>query len=781
MATSPVAPAAEALRSVHTANLPALFAQLQISLLVTTYQAGKVIVVRNDGGVLNTHFLAFAKPMGLAADRGRLSIGGARQVAEYWNVPAVAQKIAPAGKYDACYLPRRLHVTGDIDIHEMAYDRDGELWVVNTRFGCLCTLDAAHSFTPRWRPRFVSALAPEDRCHLNGLGMVEGRPRYVTALGETDTAGGWRANKASGGLLIDIETEEILLRGLSMPHSPRWYQSRLWLLESGQGSLAVVDPQQRTLQTIAQLPGFTRGLDFVGPLAFIGLSQVRESAVFSGIPLVERLKERTCGVWVVHIDTGATVGFLRFEAGVQEIFAVQALPGIRFPEMLEWHDERLAQSYVLPDAAMAEVALPTAEDLARLPAFHLQRGRELYRQGQLAEAIAAFRQCLALAPDDHEARYCLGVALGDAEQYDDAMAHLVAVVQAEPERAEAYNSLGYVCSRRGQPQQAIAACERAIALRPDYAEAHLNLAMALLQTGDYARGFTEYEWRWRTAGFTPFRCPHPQWDGRPIPGQTLLIHTEQGAGDAIQFARFLPLAAARCGRLVVAAPRHLMPLLATLPGIAQLCDAGELGVREFDCYLPLMSLPWVLGLTANTITAQVPYLDVEVLRRRKGVAALPPPDRGARRVGVVWAGSPTHRDDRRRSCRLQAWVPFLRTPGVTFYSLQRGARAREQAELPADVTIHGLESLLHDFGDLAGLMLQLDLIITVDTSAAHVAGALGLPVWTLLNAVPDWRWGLSGATTPWYPTMRLFRQPWPGEWAAVVAQVAESLAQWAAT
>jgi len=300
----PSAPEASVLRSVHTSNLPTLFAQLQISLVVSTYQAGKVILVRADGDVLNTHFRTFAKPMGIAADHQRLTVGGANTVWDYRNMPAVAQKLEPVGKHDACYLPRRIHVTGDIDIHEMAYDRDNELWVVNTRFCCLCTLDAAHSFHPRWRPPFVSAFAPEDRCHLNGLGLVEGRPKYVTALGETDSAGGWRANKASGGILMDIESNEILLHGLSMPHSPRWYQNKLWILESGQGSLALVNLTRGTWQTVAQVPGFTRGLDFYGPLAFIGLSQVRESATFSGIPLVERLKERTCGVWVVHIETG---------------------------------------------------------------------------------------------------------------------------------------------------------------------------------------------------------------------------------------------------------------------------------------------------------------------------------------------------------------------------------------------------------------------------------------------------------------------------------------------
>ena len=343
------------LHSVHTSNLPELFEQLQISLIVSTYQAGKAIVVRNDNGTLNTHFRTFAKPMGIVADQDRLTIGGANTVWDYRNMPAVAKKLEPPGKHDACYLPRRIHVTGDIDIHELARDIDDELWVVNTRFCCLCTLDADHSFYPRWRPPFVSALAPEDRCHLNGIAMVDGRPKYVTALGETDTLAGWRANKARGGVLIDVDSNKVLLRGLSMPHSPRWYQSKLWLLESGEGSLAQVDLEHRTWRTVAQLPGFTRGIDFFGPLAFIGLSQVRESAVFSGIPLVERVRERTCGVWVVNIETGQTVGFLRFESGVQEIFAVQILRGMRFPELLEWNDERLGSSYVLPDEALADV------------------------------------------------------------------------------------------------------------------------------------------------------------------------------------------------------------------------------------------------------------------------------------------------------------------------------------------------------------------------------------------------------------------------------------------
>lgn len=362
--SSAAAPQTVPLKSVFTNTLPNILNQLGISLAVSTYQAGKVIFVRADDGVVNTHFRNFGKPMGIAADHSRLTIGGQNTVWTYRNLPAVAPKLEPVGKHDAAYLPRQIHVTGDIDIHELGYASDGELWLVNTRFCTLCTLDPDHSFNPRWRPPHVTALAPEDRCHLNGLAMVDGAPRYVTMLGETDSVGGWRENKRSGGLLMDVTTNEILLRGLSMPHSPRWYQNKLWVLESGEGSLALVDLETRTWKTICQLPGFTRGISFIGPIAFIGLSQVRESAVFSGIPLVERVQERTCGVWCVNINTGETLGFLRFESGVQEIFAVQILPA-RFPEMLEWTDERLKNSYVIPDAALKDV--PRRKDDALQP------------------------------------------------------------------------------------------------------------------------------------------------------------------------------------------------------------------------------------------------------------------------------------------------------------------------------------------------------------------------------------------------------------------------------
>jgi uncharacterized protein (TIGR03032 family) len=354
-AANAAAAASPTLSSVHTTSLPALLEQLGISLAVSTYQAGKLILVRVDDGKANTHFRTFRQPMGLARQGPRLAIGTLTHVWDYVDQPAVAPKAEPAGRHDACYLPRSAHVTGNIAIHEMAFVAD-ELWIVNTRFSCLATIARDSSFVPRWRPRFITGYSLEDRCHLNGLGVRDGRVRYVTALGATDTAAGWRANKASGGILLDVPSRETIAAKLSMPHSPRWYDGKLWVLESGAGTIAVVDPASGKLTTVATLPGFTRGLDFVGPFAFIGLSQVRETAVFSGIPITERLKpeERGCGVWVVDLRSGQTVAFLRFESGVQEIFAVLALPN-RFPELLPEDDELVANSFILPDAAMPDV------------------------------------------------------------------------------------------------------------------------------------------------------------------------------------------------------------------------------------------------------------------------------------------------------------------------------------------------------------------------------------------------------------------------------------------
>jgi uncharacterized protein (TIGR03032 family) len=341
------APADSPLRSVYTQTFPQFLEQLESSLLVSTYQTGKLICARVDRATLNTHFRNLERPMGLAVAPGRIAVGTRAEVLDYRNFPAVAPKIEPAGKHDACFLPRNKHFTGDIRIHEIAFAQ-GELWIVATNFSCLATLDAEHSFVPRWTPPFITELTNDDRCHLNGLCVVEDRVRYVTALGETDEPGGWREHKASGGVLIDVLSGVTVLSGLSMPHSPRWYDGRLWLLESGKGTLSVADPAAGSVDTVAELPGFTRGLLFAGGLAFVGLSQVRETATFGTLPLMERLDERLCGVWAVHPGTGEIVGFLRFEELVQEVFDVAVLPGLRYPEIAEEGSDAASQSFTLP-------------------------------------------------------------------------------------------------------------------------------------------------------------------------------------------------------------------------------------------------------------------------------------------------------------------------------------------------------------------------------------------------------------------------------------------------
>jgi uncharacterized protein (TIGR03032 family) len=335
------------LRSVFTESFQRGLELLGSSLLISTYQTGKLICARSRDGELNTHFRNFEKPMGIAVGADRFCLGTRTEVWDMRDMPAVAPKVEPPGSHDACYLPRNRHVTGDIAIHELVFAQ-GSLWFVATAFSCLATLDVDHSFVPRWKPPFVSEIAPGDRCHLNGLAVVDGSVRYVTALGQTDEPGGWRAGKASGGVIIDVPSSEIVVTGLSMPHSPRWHDGRLWVLESGKGELCVVDLDTGRSETVVELPGFTRGLTFAGRTAFVGLSQIRESSTFGDLPLVERLEERLCGVWAVDIVDGTVVGFLRFDDLVQEVFDVALLAGKRYPEIAEAASTVVASSFALP-------------------------------------------------------------------------------------------------------------------------------------------------------------------------------------------------------------------------------------------------------------------------------------------------------------------------------------------------------------------------------------------------------------------------------------------------
>jgi uncharacterized protein (TIGR03032 family) len=320
------------------------------SLILTTYQAGKVVLVGWDGRQVTILPRDFPKPMGLAVDGPRLLLATRHEVLLLADAPALAPDFRPddPGRYDALYLPRARYLTGDLNVHDVAVGRDGP-WVTATRFSCLARLSHHYSFAPAWRPPFVSAVVPEDRCHLNGLCTVDGRPRYVTCLGETDSPGGWRAGKAAGGVVVDVAGGSVVARGLSMPHSPRWHAGRLWVLDSGRGELAAVDPAAGTREAVCGLPGYLRGLCLVGPWALVGMCLVRERHIFGGLPVQDRYPRLVCGVAVVDVRTGGTAGLLEFTAGCEELFEVGWLPGVRRPMLLNPSHPAQAEAFTAPD------------------------------------------------------------------------------------------------------------------------------------------------------------------------------------------------------------------------------------------------------------------------------------------------------------------------------------------------------------------------------------------------------------------------------------------------
>jgi uncharacterized protein (TIGR03032 family) len=313
----------------HSLNFAPLLEHLGVTLLISTYQAGKVVVVSAREGKPDFAFHSFERAMGLALRSDRIAVGVQRQIWVLRSAPELLSEIAVRG-YDACFLARTAHQTGEVQVHEMNWV-ENELWFVNTLFSCISAVSDAFSFAPRWRPSFISALAPEDRCHLNGMALENGRPRYVTAFGATDTAHGWRPNKLAGGCLIDIPTNNVVARGLAMPHSPRVVNGRLWVLDSGRGRLLTVNPNDGRSEMIIELPGYTRGLAFAGDAAFVGLSRIRETSTFGGMPIAERREALKCGVAIIDLRTGNLAALLEFKSSVEEVFDVQVMHGVRRP------------------------------------------------------------------------------------------------------------------------------------------------------------------------------------------------------------------------------------------------------------------------------------------------------------------------------------------------------------------------------------------------------------------------------------------------------------------
>jgi uncharacterized protein (TIGR03032 family) len=311
---------------------------------VSTYQAGQLVAVGVADGRLSLAFRGFERAMGIAVGPDRIAVGGQGVVWTLLDHSALAAAMAPTGRHDRCWLPRSAVVTGNIQCHEVAWGtsdgnvhgnnhESGELWVVNTLFSCLATLDGRYSFVPRWRPPFVSELAPQDRCHLNGVAMRHGSPAFVTAMARTDDPGGWRTSRNDSGVVLDVASGEAVTTGLAMPHSPRWYDGNLFVLNSGRGLLERVDVETGQRDVVASVPGYARGLAFHGGLAFVGLSRIRETTTFGGTPIAAYADQLKCGVGVIEVSTGTTVATLQFANGVEEIFDVQTLPGVRCPTL----------------------------------------------------------------------------------------------------------------------------------------------------------------------------------------------------------------------------------------------------------------------------------------------------------------------------------------------------------------------------------------------------------------------------------------------------------------
>ena len=345
----------------YSPNVPELLQQLQCTIALSTYQAGKVVLLSSvDGERLVQLPRSFSKPMGIALRGQQLAIATRDEVHILVNSPGLAAHYpAKPQTYDALFMPRATYYTGQIDIHDLEWGEDG-LYAVNTSFSCICKIDENYSFTPVWQPPFISQLAHEDRCHLNGMAMQEGKPRYATAFNQGDERQSWRKNITQTGVLIDIESGQTLVEGLAMPHSPRLYNGQLYLLLSASGELVKVNPEAGTYEVVTQLNGFVRGFGRCGDYAFIGLSRLRaNSSTFAKLPM--KHQAQMAGIAIVHLPTGATVGQIRYQASVDEIYDIRLLPGLQRPNLLNTEREEHKLGLSIPDKTYWAQPKPKAQ------------------------------------------------------------------------------------------------------------------------------------------------------------------------------------------------------------------------------------------------------------------------------------------------------------------------------------------------------------------------------------------------------------------------------------
>lgn len=359
--------------------------------------------------------------------------------------------------------------------------------------------------------------------------------------------------------------------------------------------------------------------------------------------------------------------------------------------------------------------------------------------------------------------------------HEEAVAACREAIALDPLDSRAHELLGCALSSLGDPAGAVAAFDSALRIDPGFVNAHCNRALSLLSLGDYARGWEDFEWRWQRPEYRTLRNMFSRswWDGVDLAGRTILLFAEQGFGDAIQFVRYAPIVARSGARVVVDCHPPLKTLFRQVQGVTQVLE-DDTEIARYDLCCPLMSLPGVLGTRLDSVPAELPYLtpDANVVDRWHGKTA---PARETLRVGLVWASNPGTGYAWHKSLPLEMFAPLARIGGLRFYSLQTGLPAEHAAQLPPGLDLVDLSDGLHDFSDTAGLIANLDLVISVDTAVAHLAAAMGKKTWTLLPQVADWRWGMQGDATPWYPHMRLFRQQIAGDWSAAIERLGAEL------
>ncbi len=385
-------------------------------------------------------------------------------------------------------------------------------------------------------------------------------------------------------------------------------------------------------------------------------------------------------------------------------------------------------------------------------------GLALQKLGRLDEALAAFNQAAKLKPDYAEYLNNLGMTLGDTGHLEEALATFRQVIALNPNHAQYFYHMGIALEDLNRPQDALAAYQQAITLNPNHPESHMSTGIVRLLLGDLATGWKEYEWRAKCPQIPMQRnIPQPQWTGDDPNGKTILLHWEQGLGDTIQFIRYAPLIAARGATVLLKCQPELEILMKTVDGITAIAT-DEKNLPPFQFHCPLASLPLAFGTTLETIPAKIPYVTAPPDRIKAWRNRLDPADSRIR-VGLSWAGQPKHRNDRRRSMRLEQFSPLAEVKSARFFSLQKGMAATQSSAPPPGMDFVDWTPDLHNFAETAALITNLDLIICVDTSVAHLAGAMGKPVWLLLPFVPDWRWMENRTDSPWYPTLKSFASP----------------------